>query len=53
MLRLRLFSALFIIAALAVASCDGSGEDNTPDEGAEAATRADSASAGTDAVSII
>ena len=48
MLRLRLLSALFITAALAVASCDGSGEHNTPDEGAQAATRADSVSAGTD-----
>jgi hypothetical protein len=48
MLRLRLLSAVFITAALAVASCDGSGEHNTPDEGAQEATGADSLSAGTD-----
>lgn len=47
MLRLRLLSAAFIAAALAVASCDGSGEHNTPDEANQEATGADSASAGT------
>jgi hypothetical protein len=48
MLRLRLLSAAFITAALAVASCDGSGEHSTPDESAQEATRADSVSAGID-----
>jgi hypothetical protein len=48
MLRLRLISAAFITAALAVASCDGSGEHNVPDESAQEATRADSAAAGTE-----
>lgn len=47
MLRLRLLSVAFISAALAVASCDGSGEHNTPDEGARETTGADSLSAGT------
>ncbi|HEU4882567.1 MAG TPA: hypothetical protein VFT45_09990 [Longimicrobium sp.] len=53
MLRLRLFSAAFITAALVVASCDGSGEHNTPDESAQEATRADSVSAGTDIPSTV
>jgi hypothetical protein len=53
MLRLRLFCAAFISAALIAAACDGSGEHNTPDEGAEAATRADSVSAGTDVPSTL
>jgi hypothetical protein len=47
MLRLRLLSAAFISAALLVASCDGSGEHNTPDEANQEATGADSLSAGT------
>ncbi|WP_420125561.1 hypothetical protein [Longimicrobium sp.] len=46
MLRLRLLSLVFISAALAVASCDGSGEHNTPDESGET-TGSDSLSAGT------
>lgn len=52
MLRLRLLSAAFITAALAVASCDGSGDHNTPDESAQEAT-ADSAAAGTDIPSTV
>ncbi|MBW3573011.1 MAG: hypothetical protein KY467_18095 [Gemmatimonadetes bacterium] len=47
MLRLRLLCTAFISAALAAAACDGSGEHNTPDEADQAATRADSAAAGT------
>lgn len=46
MLRLRLLSAALISGALIVASCDGSGEHNTPDESA-GTTGADSLSAGT------
>jgi hypothetical protein len=53
MLRLRLFCAVFISAALVVAACDGSGEHNTPDEGDQAATSADSAAAGTDVPSTL
>lgn len=45
MLRLRLLSAAFIAAALVVASCDGSGEHDTPDEANQEASGA--ASAGT------
>jgi hypothetical protein len=48
MLRLRLFCAAFISAALIAAACDGSGEHNTPDESAQEATGADSLSTGTD-----
>ena len=47
MLRLRLLSAALISGALIVASCDGSGDHNTPDESAQEATGADSLSAGT------
>ncbi|HEX6372712.1 MAG TPA: hypothetical protein VF006_27575 [Longimicrobium sp.] len=53
MLRLRLLSAALISAVLVVASCDGSGEHNTPDEADQAATGADSASAGTDVPSTL
>lgn len=53
MLRLRLFSAAFISAALAAAACDGSSEHNNPDEAAQEATGADSLSAGTDVPSTL
>lgn len=52
MLRLRLFSAVFISAALAAAACDGSGGHNNPDE-ANQTTGADSMSAGTDVPSTL
>lgn len=53
MLRLRLFFAVLISTAMAVAACDGSGEHNTPDEADQAATGADSLSAGTDVPSTL
>ena len=53
MLRLRLFCAVFISAALAAAACDRSGEHNTPDEADQAAAGADSLSAGTDVPSTL
>ena len=53
MQKLRLLSAAFIIAALIVAACDGSGEHNNADESEQAATGADSAAAGTDVPSTL
>jgi hypothetical protein len=44
--RLRHLPA-FLLTILALAACDGAGENNVPDEAAETSNTADSAAAGT------